>query len=66
LDTIEALIVALGSFQGGVVIVSHDQHFVENVASEIFIVGEGKVQKHRGTFADYRKIAMGEKVKRFS
>lgn len=66
LDTIEALIVALGSFQGGVVIVSHDQHFVENVASEIFIVGEGKVQKHRGNFADYRKIAMGEKVKRFS
>jgi ATP-binding cassette subfamily F protein 3 len=64
MDTIEELIVALGSFQGGVLLVSHDQHFIENVASEIWIVGEGKVQKHRGTFADYRKIALGEAAKR--
>ena len=62
IETIDALIVALGSFQGGVVIVSHDAHFIESVASDIWIVGEGRVAKHRGDFSAYRKIALGEKV----
>jgi ATP-binding cassette subfamily F protein 3 len=62
IETIDALIVALGSFQGGVVIVSHDAHFIESVASDIWIVGEGRVAKHRGDFNAYRKIALGEKV----
>jgi ATP-binding cassette subfamily F protein 3 len=61
IETIDALIVALGSFQGGVVLVSHDAHFIESVADELWIVGEGKVARHRGTFGDYRRIALGEK-----
>jgi len=64
IDTIDALIVALANSQGGVLLVSHDQHFIESVADEIFVVGEGKVAKFKGDFTQYRKIAVGEKAQR--
>ena len=34
LETVEALISALSSFKGGVLLVSHDQHFIDSVVSE--------------------------------
>lgn len=64
LETIDSLIVALGSFAGGVILVSHDQHFIESVSDEIWVVGEGKVAKFKGEFKDYRKVALGEKAVR--
>jgi NAD(P)-dependent dehydrogenase (short-subunit alcohol dehydrogenase family) len=64
IDTIDALIVALANFQGGVLLVSHDQHFIESVADEIYVVGEGKVAKFKGDFGAYRKIAAGEKAQK--
>lgn len=48
--------------QGGVVLVSHDAHFIESVADEIWVVGEGKVAKFKGEFKDYRKVALGERA----
>lgn len=62
IDTIDALIVALANFSGGVLVVSHDQHFVESVAEDIFIVGEGSVSRFKGQFKDYRKIAQAERA----
>jgi ATP-binding cassette subfamily F protein 3 len=56
--------VALANFQGGVLLVSHDQHFIESVADEIWVVGEGRVAKFSGEFARYRKVALGEKAAR--
>jgi ATP-binding cassette, subfamily F, member 3 len=61
--------VALGSFTGGVVLVSHDAHFIESVADELWVVGptgpggtgDGRVTRFRGEFKDYRKIALGDR-----
>ena len=64
IDTIDALIMAIANFQGGVLLVSHDQHFIESVATDIWVVGEGKVSNFRGQFKDYRKVALGEKAVR--
>jgi ATP-binding cassette subfamily F protein 3 len=36
LDAVNALIVALNNFQGGVLIVSHDQHLIASVCEQIF------------------------------
>lgn len=64
LETIDAVIVALGNFQGGVICVSHDAHFIESVADEIWVLGHGRVSKFKGEFKDYRRVAMGEKATR--
>jgi ABC-type multidrug transport system ATPase subunit len=40
LETIEALIGALNSFKGGVLLVSHDKHFIEHVAKEFWAVNQ--------------------------
>ena len=56
IDSVNALAVALNSFNGGLVIVSHDEYFVETVCSEIWQVGKKKCEKFNGNFTDYRKI----------
>lgn len=38
LDAVNALIQALNNYEGGVIIVSHDQHLISNVCQEIWYV----------------------------
>ena len=55
LDAINALIVALSSYDGGLLIVSHDQNFVEQVCTQIYMIENGHLKQFRGNFNDYRK-----------
>ena len=64
IETIDAVIVALGQFSGGVICVSHDAHFIEAVAEEIWVLGSGKVARFKGSFEAYRRVALGEKAER--
>ncbi|TMW55398.1 hypothetical protein Poli38472_013289 [Pythium oligandrum] len=54
METIDALIDALRAFKGGVVVVSHDQHFVNSVCEELWVVGDEKVARFRGSIDDYK------------
>jgi ATPase subunit of ABC transporter with duplicated ATPase domains len=47
IEAVTALIECVQKFVGGVVLVSHDQHFVSSVGAEIWLVGEepGKITK---------------------
>ena len=54
LESCEALAEAVQNFKGGVVLVSHDQYFVERVAKEIVVI-EGGVVKRLESFAAYKK-----------
>jgi ATP-binding cassette, subfamily F, member 3 len=45
LEAVEALAATVETFDGGVVIVSHDQYFVSRVAKEVMLVGDGAVRK---------------------
>jgi len=45
METIDALIEAVKGFKGAMVMVSHDQHFLAQVATEFWSVARGKVQK---------------------
>ena len=56
IDAVNALAIALNSFNGGLVIISHDEYFVETVCNEIWIVGKKKCEKFSGNFMDYRKL----------
>lgn len=53
-ETIDALIDALREFKGGVVIVSHDQHFVNSVCEELWVVGDQEVKRFRGSMTEYK------------
>ena len=62
LETVAALADAVRDFEGGVVLVSHDQYFVSRVAREVFVVGGGKVTRAESFDAYRKEIArqMGE------
>ena len=53
LESCEALASAIENFKGGVVLVSHDQYFVERVAKEVLVI-EGGVVKRLDSFAAYK------------
>lgn len=55
LDAINALAIALNSYTGGLLIVSHDQNFVEQVCNQIYMIEDGSLKQFRGNFNDYRK-----------
>ncbi|UCD15091.1 MAG: ABC-F family ATP-binding cassette domain-containing protein [Candidatus Omnitrophota bacterium] len=52
-DAVEALIKALKEFNGTLVFISHDIHFVRSVANTVFEVKEGRVRKFPGNFDYY-------------
>jgi ATP-binding cassette subfamily F protein 3 len=54
LESCEALAEAIENFKGGVVLVSHDQYFVERVAKEVVVIENGAV-KRLESFASYKK-----------
>jgi ATP-binding cassette, subfamily F, member 3 len=61
IDAINALIIALESYKGGLVIVSHDQYFVSSLCSTIYTVKGGKIKKFEGDFDAYKEEIIKEK-----
>ncbi|GMH74920.1 hypothetical protein TL16_g06595, partial [Triparma laevis f. inornata] len=64
MESIDALIEAVQSFRGGVVVVSHDQFFITRTCQELWVVGEGEARRFRGDFNAYKKHAL-EKTRKF-
>lgn len=68
LETIEALAMALNKFEGGVILVSHDERLISLVCDEIWVVSPGfkdarmggrwvpgRVTVFEGSFDEYRE-----------
>ena len=55
IDMRHALTVALQSFEGGLVVVSHDRHLIKTVADTLWLVADGKVQVFDGDLDDYQE-----------
>lgn len=53
LDSSEALIQALKSYPGTVLFVSHNESFVQQLATKLWEVGDGHAHSFPGTFTDY-------------
>lgn len=64
MESIDALVEAIQDFKGGLMVVSHDQHFITNTCGELWVVGEGSVSRFRGTFDDYKKHTLERTAKR--
>jgi ATP-binding cassette, subfamily F, member 3 len=54
IDMRHALTVALQSFEGGMVIVSHDRHLIKTVADSLWLVADGKLKVFEGDLDDYQ------------
>lgn len=54
-ESVEALGAALRRFQGGVLLVSHDEFLVELVCNELWLCADGKVEIVKGGYAAYRR-----------
>ena len=55
IDMRHALTVALQSFEGGLVIVSHDRHLIKSAADTLWLVADGRLTTFDGDLDDYQQ-----------
>ncbi len=55
IDMRQALTVALQSFEGGLLVVSHDRHLIKTVADTLWLVADGKLRVFDGDLDDYQQ-----------
>lgn len=59
IDSRAALIEALNTFTGAVILISHDRHLIEATAERLWLVADGTVAPYDGDLADYRRLVTG-------
>lgn len=64
MESIDALVEAIQDFKGGLVVVSHDQYFITNTCAELWVIGEGKATRFRGTFDKYKEHTLERTAER--
>lgn len=57
-DAINALIIALNNYEGGLVVVSHDQYFLSALCDRLYVVDNNGVAQFDGDIDDYRKYLL--------
>ena len=55
IDMRQALTVALQSFAGGLLVVSHDRHLIKTVADTLWLVADGRLEVFDGDLDDYQQ-----------
>lgn len=58
LEMREALSVALASYPGALILVSHDRHLVEAIADKLWLVDQGHVSEFAGDLNDYQEYLL--------
>ncbi len=56
IDARDALVRALGEYQGAVLLITHDPDLVELVSDRLWLVGDGTVRPYDGDMDDYRAL----------
>lgn len=64
MESIDALVEAIQSYRGGLMVVSHDEFFITNTCRELWVVGEGHATRYRGDFDEYKKYTLEKTRKR--
>lgn len=55
LDMRQALTQALISFEGAIVVVSHDRHLLRSTTDDLYLVHDGQVEPFEGDLDDYQQ-----------
>ena len=53
MQSVNILIQALKQYEGTFVVVSHDRHFIANIADSIFYIDEKQIKEYPGTYDEY-------------
>ncbi|ETW78354.1 ABC transporter [Heterobasidion irregulare TC 32-1] len=56
LEGLDALMMALSAWNGGVIVISHDERFITTVARELWVCGDGMVSKFKGDVQAYKNL----------
>ncbi|KAK0207977.1 P-loop containing nucleoside triphosphate hydrolase protein [Desarmillaria ectypa] len=56
IEGLDALMTALDSWNGGVIVISHDERFITTVAKELWVCGDGTVTKFKGDVQSYKQL----------
>ena len=64
MDAVDALIQAIQQFKGGLLVVSHDQYFVNKLCNELWVIEDGKATRFDGTFDEYKSQSAKRTKKR--
>ena len=59
IESRQELIEALNSFEGAVILISHDRHLIDACADRLWLVDKGTVQPFDGDLDEYRALATG-------
>ena len=62
IETIEALGLGLSKYEGGVILVSHDQRLITMVCQELWVCSRGRVWSMEGGLPEYVKLVEKEMV----
>jgi ATP-binding cassette subfamily F protein 3 len=54
----EVLLESIQNFDGTVMLVSHDRHFLKAIAGRVFEVDRGEIRIYEGTYSDYLNSSM--------
>ncbi|EIW65241.1 P-loop containing nucleoside triphosphate hydrolase protein [Trametes versicolor FP-101664 SS1] len=56
IEGLDALMTALSSWNGGVILISHDERFITKVANELWVCSDGTVSKFKGDVQAYKSL----------
>jgi len=60
IESIDALAEALNEYEGGVIIVSHDERLIRDTNCQLWVIEEQTINEIEGGFDDYRKEVLDE------
>jgi len=60
IETIDSLCQALGTFKGGVLLVSHDERLISIVCDQLWFLKDKKISVLEGEFSEYKKYLVSQ------
>ncbi|MEE9273450.1 MAG: ABC-F family ATP-binding cassette domain-containing protein [Robiginitomaculum sp.] len=58
MDSRAELTKALNTYEGAVILISHDTNLLETVVDKLWVVGHKRIENYDGTLQDYRKLQL--------
>lgn len=62
LDIREAIVLALQTYQGAVILISHDRHLLNTTVNQFYLIHQGKLEFFSGDLTDYFQWLFSNKI----